>query len=203
MISLDALQAILWGCAYVMIIFFNIRNNEPGIPPIAMSNNFAWETMALLCDLILSHSVMWIHIVWISLDAIILITYLACCRPVYCRHKVYVLGLIAMSLGVFCYVFLKIDNGMLISSFIIDFTMAAEYLLYAASAKFRPGGLATAICIAKLAGDMCAWLFYKDMSAIVMIIGVMVLLLNLGCTMIMIIRVRNTGKPSKIEYKAE
>ena len=121
-VDFDLLQALFWSATYVLIIIFNIKYRSLGIPPIAMATNFAWETTAL----IRYGSV--IHIAWFSLDLIIIITYFMLCKPVYLRHKFYLPILYVVELTVFYVVFEA--GGMLLSSFIIDCTMAIEYLIY-------------------------------------------------------------------------
>lgn len=68
-----------------------------------------------------------IHIAWFSLDLIIIITYFTLCKPVYLRHKLYLPILYVVEMAAFYAIFEA--GGMLLSSFVIDCTMAIEYLI--------------------------------------------------------------------------
>lgn len=67
-------------------------------------------------------------------------------------------------------------SGMLISSFLIDLTMAIEYVIR--SKKIALKGR-TPIALAKLLGDLFAWLAYMQQSPFVAVTGFAVLLLNI------------------------
>ena len=179
-VDFDLLQALFWSATYVLIIIFNIKYRTLGIPPIAMATNFAWETTAL----IRYGSV--IHIAWFSLDLIIVITYFTLCKPVYFRQKFYLPILYVVEMTVFYVVFKA--GGMLLSSFIIDCTMAIEYLIYILYIYMENERQPTqappiliALCSTKLIGDLFAWIYYKEFSKIVFVIGIVVFLLNALC----------------------
>lgn len=178
-VDFDLLQALFWSATYVLIIIFNIKYRSLGIPPIAMATNFAWETTAL----IRYGSV--IHIAWFSLDLIIIITYFMLCKPVYLRHKFYLPILYVVELTVFYVVFEA--GGMLLSSFIIDCTMAIEYLIYIyiyTADERQPTQaprLLVALCSTKLIGDLFAWIYYQEFSKTVFVIGILVFSLNCSC----------------------
>lgn len=181
-VDFDLLQALFWSATYVLIIIFNIKYRSLGIPPIAMATNFAWETTAL----IRYGSV--IHIAWFSLDLIIIITYFMLCKPVYLRHKFYLPILYVVELTVFYVVFEA--GGMLLSSFIIDCTMAIEYLIYIyiyiryTADERQPTQvprLLVALCSTKLIGDLFAWIYYQEFSKTVFVIGILVFSLNSSC----------------------
>lgn len=178
-VDFDLLQALFWSATYVLIIIFNIKYRSLGIPPIAMATNFAWETTAL----IRYGSV--IHIAWFSLDLIIIITYFMLCKPVYLRHKFYLPILYVVELTVFYVVFEA--GGMLLSSFVIDCTMAIEYLIYIyiyTADERQPTQaplLLIALCSTKLIGDLFAWIYYQEFSKTVFVIGILVFSLNSSC----------------------
>ena len=182
-VDFDLLQALFWSATYVLIIIFNIKYRSLGIPPIAMATNFAWETTAL----IRYGSV--IHIAWFSLDLIIIITYFMLCKPVYLRHKFYLPILYVVELTVFYVVFEA--GGMLLSSFIIDCTMAIEYLIYiyiyiyiytaVERLPTQAPRLLIALCSTKLIGDLFAWIYYQEFSKAVFVIGILVFFLNSSC----------------------
>lgn len=186
----DAMQAILWSITYVLIILYNIRYRTLGIPPIAIASNLAWETVALIQDMrrvpISSYIYIYdilhgnlIHIAWFFLDALIVVTYLVFCRPVYLKRKWYWAVLYAADLLLLLFAFEH--GGMLLSSFLIDCTMAIEYLLYSFRRKYKVNWLAAVICAAKMLGDWCAYLCYRRHSAAVAVLGIVILVLNMGC----------------------
>ena len=187
----DAMQAILWSVTYVLIILYNIRYRTLGIPPIAIASNFAWETVALLqdvryapssfniYDVLLGGLGNLIHTAWFFLDVLIVVTYLVFCRPVYLKCKWYWAVLYAADLFLFFFAFEH--GGMLLSSFIIDCTMAIEYFLYSFRRKYKVNWLAAVICAAKLLGSWCAYLCYRRYSAAVAVLGIVILVLNMGC----------------------
>lgn len=177
-VDFDLLQALFWSATYVLIIIFNIKYRSLGIPPIAMATNFAWETTAL----IRYGSV--IHIAWFSLDLIIIITYFMLCKPVYLRHKLYLPILYVVEMAAFYAIFEA--GGMLLSSFVIDCTMAIEYLIYIYNTadERQPTQaplLLIALCSTKLIGDLFAWIYYQEFSKTVFVIGILVFSLNSSC----------------------
>lgn len=179
-VDFDLLQALFWSATYVLIIIFNIKYRSLGIPPIAMATNFAWETTAL----IRYGSV--IHIAWFSLDLIIIITYFMLCKPVYLRHKLYLPILYVVEMAAFYAIFGA--GGMLLSSFVIDCTMAIEYLIYIyiynTADERQPTQaplLLIALCSTKLIGDLFAWIYYQEFSKTVFVIGILVFSLNSSC----------------------
>lgn len=72
--SADDLQAVLWSVTYIFIIVYTIKFKEMGIPLIALVSNFAWETIALLRTTIVDGKTNVTHIVWISLDLLIVLS---------------------------------------------------------------------------------------------------------------------------------
>ena len=194
----DAMQAILWSVTYVLIILYNIRYRTLGIPPIAIASNFAWETVALLqdvryapssfniYDVLLGSLGNLIHTAWFFLDVLIVVTYMVFCRPVYLKRNWYWAVLYAADLLLLIFAFKH--GGMLLSSFLIDCTMAIEYLLYSFNRKFKANWLAAVICAAKLLGDWCAYLCYRRYSAAVAVLGIVILVLNMGCFGVVLLR---------------
>ena len=177
-VDFDLLQALFWSATYVLIIIFNIKYRSLGIPPIAMATNFAWETTALI------RYGSAIHIAWFSLDLIIIITYFMLCKPVYLRQKLYLPILYVVEMAAFYAIFEA--GGMLLSSFVIDCTMAIEYLIYIYNTadERQPTQaplLLIALCSTKLIGDLFAWIYYQEFSKTVFVIGILVFSLNSFC----------------------
>ena len=77
-------------------------------------------------------------------------------------------------------------GGMLLSSFVIDCTMAIEYLIYIYNTadERQPTQaplLLIALCSTKLIGDLFAWIYYQEFSKTVFVIGILVFSLNSSC----------------------
>lgn len=71
---------ILWSITYILVIAYNIKYSISAIPSIAIAANFAWETVALMGDVVQRHSVLDVFNIWFVLDAIIIYTAFAFCR---------------------------------------------------------------------------------------------------------------------------
>ncbi len=138
-------------------------------PMVCGMLNLAWEINALL----VSHG-LWIHIFWILPDSLIYIYNLRFFLRDKRQRRIY-LSATALT-AVLLYFIFKAENGMLLSSFIIDIVNAAEYAIFAKS--LSPHGRLP-IAILKMAGDICALLYYKDMHMLVLVLGIMVLIINL------------------------
>lgn len=85
------------------------------------------------------------------------------------------ISLLILAIAVFAILF-RLDSGMMISSFVIDFMMAAIFIV---DIKKLSSHLRTVIGITKFLGDAAAWIFYKNNSVVVNVLGVAVLVLNL------------------------
>jgi len=179
-INFDVLQAFAWSITYCLIIIYQTDLHSVGMPPFALASNFAWETVAFAQDIFSFHGLSVIHLAWFFLDIIIIATCIVSCKSRHLKRKglfwvVYPIELLAIIL------IFKLENGMLISCFVIDLTMAFEYFIYSIRKKFYKCSLSFAFCCTKLLGDLFALLFYMPNSKIVLIIGIIVLLLNCGC----------------------
>jgi len=190
-INLDVLQALFWSMTYVGIVIYNRKYRISGIPVIAMASNFSWESVALFGDL---HTVgqSWIHIVWFSLDAIILISYFSKCSAMYFSKK-RIISIIGIEIILLSFIF-RVPNGMLLSCFVIDLSMSVEWFIYSFNSKYKANNLCEIICISKLIGDLFAWLYYLSHHDLVKYIGLIVLTLNIGCMSHIMVRKRN-GRP--------
>ena len=169
----DIMQALFWSAAYLMIIYTGIRYKDEyllSMPVEAGILIFSWEIVALI-----QYFPNWIHIVWTALDILI---FTLNCRILARRKAAYCIGyLIALAALIgLCLFLLSLENGMLISSFVIDILMAVVYLvrIKKLSPHFR-----LLIGLTKLIGDFFAWLAYKDILPIINIIGIAVLVINL------------------------
>ena len=133
--NFDVLQGLFWSVTYILIIVYNVKNRSTNIPPIAIFINFAWEINALLQDITVEGTASFIHIAWCGLDAAIVGSYLLLCKPVYFK-KIFLMPIFLLGLLSFMVAF-RHSNGMLITSFFIDFTMEMEYLLYSFSSRSK------------------------------------------------------------------
>lgn len=133
--SFDVLQGLFWSVTYILIIVYNAKNRNTNIPLIAIFINFAWEIKALLQDIAVEETASFIHIAWCGLDAAIVGSYLLLCKPVYFK-KIFLMPIFLLGLLSFMVAF-RHPNGMLITSFFIDFTMEMEYLLYSFSSRSK------------------------------------------------------------------
>ena len=185
-ITFDTLQVIAWSITYFLIIIYNVKYRKLGIPPIALASNFAWETIAIYWDYSIDHFVNIFHIVWFILDLAIVITYIGRCEPAYLRKKYYWFGILLIDLIIFYHIF-QLSFGMLISSFIIDTTMAIEYFIFCKAKKIIPNILSISFCITKLLGDLFALVYYAHLSIIVLVLGIVVLIANSACLQYLII----------------
>lgn len=177
--NFDVLQGLFWSVTYILIIVYNVKNRNTNIPPIAIFINFAWEINALLQDITVEGTAIFIHIAWCGLDTAIVGSYLLLCKPVYFK-KIFLMPIFLLGLLSFTVAF-RHPNGMLITSFFIDFTMEMEYLLYSFSSRSKQMKVditALSIGVTKLIGDLCAWIFYREYHLFVNLIGVMILMIN-------------------------
>ena len=165
----DKIQVVLWSITYLLIvinIFKNKSTKSISIPYLAVILNFAWEFNALI-----QSNGMWGHILWISLDFVILIYGFYTLSS---RNKIVYIALILLFIVVLFYVF-KLNEGDLVSCFVIDLIMAAMFLI---RFNYISKNLKISIALTKLLGDLFAWQFYK-FNIIVNIIGIIVLVINL------------------------
>lgn len=170
---LDYLQILFWTITYGLIVFYSIRyyaEHQILMPILAGSLNLAWEANALI-----GSNGFWGHVVWLLLDIIIYWINVSEIQSIH-RKLGYLLWTIA-SFTLLYFIFrIPNVNGKLVSVYIIDMIMAAEYLICIKKISLR--GKKT-IAITKLIGDLCAWLFYYKYSWIVGVSGFIVLILNL------------------------
>lgn len=167
---LDTLQIIFWSITYVLIIIagFLSRNvRKISMPYIAGVLNFAWEVCALY-----NSQGFWGHVLWLSLDLIIVFWGFAYIKSSVCKAGYGVSLLICTLILLYVFTFPK---GMLFSVFIIDLIMAITYLAY--RKKLSPK-LKVPIAIMKLLGDACAGLYYAPQSNLVGIIACIVFMCN-------------------------
>lgn len=178
--SIDVIQIVFWILTYILIAFFSITKKQIIIPIFAILPNISWEIISVLNDIVEGYfSIIFIfHLFWFLLDLTILISYIL----VYKKRKliiIYILLITIFSLSLY-YIF-KLDNGMLLSSFILDLSMAVSYIFFFYKNNFKNNIIIYGIIFCKLLGDLFAWLFYRNFMNIINYIGIIVLILNVLC----------------------
>lgn len=168
---LDTVQVILWSIAYLLMIVNGIKHfgeRKIVMPLIPGSLCLAWEMNALI-----HNGGMWTHILWLSLDAVIFFLNVFCLRKartrlLYCAVTVCFFEILAL-------IFL-IPEGMLFSSFIINLFIALGYIVHAKEIS-RHGKIW--IAFFKWIGTCVASIYYLRYSALVLIMGIVIFLLDL------------------------
>lgn len=202
----DILQAVFWTATYFLIILYSKKENVSAIPPLSISLNFAWETVALFSDLLNTGFTpgtgFFIHLSWFSFDVLIAYLYLKKCFPLYLPKNekkifssIYPLAVISLF-----FIFKYVPFGMLASCFTIDIIMATEWLLYLKDICLPKNVLLLAIGVTKLLGDFFAWVQYKNELMFVNVIGIIVLIINvafLGILLLLLQKKKQAAKGKK------
>lgn len=187
---LDVLQVVFWSITYGLIIIAGFQSRKirkVSIPYFAVILNYSWECCALLH----SYGWFWAHIVWFSLDLIIVIIgYLFLDTK---KEKISFILLNLTGIVLLFFVF-QSPGGMLISCFIIDFLMAASFLICRKklSPKFK-----IVIAVTKLIGDSFAGLFYSPNSYVVGFLACLVFICNI-IYLELCIEEKGTSKTSQV-----
>lgn len=184
----DILAGVFWSVTYILAIIHAIKYKMHAIPIFCICSNLGWETVAVIQSLItFDHfsPVILIHIAWFSLDVIIIILSVVHESSWFenFSKKIAILSFYAFSIVAFLFIFQ--NDGMLISSFVIDLSMAVLFLPFAFRKEMVISPISIAIGIAKLVGDICAWICYRFDSA-VNIIGIIVMICNSAYVVILI-----------------
>ena len=165
---------LLWTATYVVIVYNGIKYRKERtiiMPLLPGALNYAWETNALIVS-----KGMWGHILWLGLDTIIVLINFGNIRKKSSKI-LYLIGIVASTIGI-AYVFrLQNVQGMLISAFAIDLLMAISFLVCVRKVSVRGKKL---IAMLKLLGDGFACLAYVHQSGYIMITGACVFLINLA-----------------------
>ena len=171
-ITLDTVQVSLWALAYLTIIINYWKHHNLAIPMDALILNSAWEINALLSGI--THNQVFVgHIIWLSLDMVILFfSYKE--KP---RNQKLIFGLVHIVCIITLYILFK-HGFMLHSVFLIDLLMAISYLQFVMKNKVSPNFLTFLICIFEFAGDLVAFLFYKSFEDFVLYAGLIVQVLH-------------------------
>lgn len=166
----DDLQIIFWSITYILIIVASFRSwklKRVSIPYLAAIQNFSWETCALL-----ESGGFWGHIIWFLLDSIIIVfgfLYAHTKKAKFAYGCTLIIGILLFQL------IFTTPNGMLYSSFVIDFLMAIYFLF---SQKQLSPSLKLPIGITKFIGDLFAGLYYAPQSSFICMLAICVFISN-------------------------
>ena len=174
-INSDVIQALFWSITYLLFIIYSLKNKTHGISLVSIVLNFSWETNALSLDIVNRHA-SWIHLLWFSLDLIII--YLALKYLKDKKKTIYTFLMFFICFTVLNFVF-KVTGGMLISCFIIDLIMAIDFHIFFKKTSLKVDFTYIIAAISKLVGDLFAWLYYESFSPIIFIIGIIVAYINI------------------------
>lgn len=140
------------------------------MPLIPGSICIAWELNALIIS-----QGMWVHILWLGLDIFIFTLNLHNIAKL--SNRIWYIAMTLFWIAVFAISFrFTAFDAMFISSFLLDFGIAISYVLRVK--VISPHGKLP-IAVAKLSGDLCAWIYYSRYSGLIIVIGTIVFLLNL------------------------
>ena len=168
----DYLQIIIWSLTYLFIAICGFVYRKEKLffmPLIAGGLTIAWEINALL-----KSQGFWGHIVWLSIDIVILLQnfyFLSSKR----RRLTYGSFIIVAIVGLYLLFQVRLFDGMLISSFVIDLVIAVEYLVF--MKRISPNMIAL-IAILRFLGDFFALIAYMRVNIVVCILGVAVAITN-------------------------
>ncbi len=171
----DYLSYFFWSFAYLLVIIYGIRDwscYQVRMPVAVGAVCFAWE----LTSVFFGNDVVFGHLVWFLLDAVILIINI-CILWHQKRHPgLYILYVLAMILAMWFVFSIPAFQGMLYSSFLLDAVISVEYLRKVKTIDSK-GKLA--IGMMRLLGDFPAWIGYFRLSVMVAVLGLIVFVCNL------------------------
>lgn len=196
----DYLQIIFWSITYLLIIIYGIKFKKLMMPILALILNFSWEIVAFINDIVRFELISFAfigHLIWLSLDLIMFIIYI----NIYIKNKKRGFIPIIITLAILTNVFVllyafSLNDGMLLSVFIIDLIMAALYVLFFIFNTYKSSLLLDAIIFSKLLGDLFARVEYKDDHIAVLIIGIVILILNIACYVVYFLKFKGIIKKS-------
>lgn len=167
----DYAQFIFWCLTYLLIIIYGLLKNKVLIPICAVVLNFSWELTSLFYDLLRENfTFILIHTIWLILDFFI-------CIIIFKNDKINRKKLlIILPSFVILFEIFKLNNGQLISCFMIDLIMAYLFLFKIIKDKADLIGQLI-LGFLKLLGDLFAWFAYLSMD-FVLFVGLLVLILN-------------------------
>ncbi len=170
---LDTTGLIFWSVTYLLICFESIRYRDKYavcMPYFTGCLNFAWEFRALFLS-----GGFWGHIAWLGLDVIILFMNLRSLRQT--KKKIFYGCFVFVCILAFFYIS-RLNKGMLISSFIIDFILSMDYFMMRKKLYF--GSMKKIIAATKLVGDFFAWMAYGPINIFIAVIGAFVFIINIS-----------------------
>ncbi|MBQ3611886.1 MAG: hypothetical protein IJA01_06425 [Firmicutes bacterium] len=168
----DNIQIIFWAATYILVILAGYTEINTGrklisMPYAALIPNFSWEICAMQ-----QSGYGWGHVLWLGLDVIIFVLNYKFIEK-RSRKVIFILKTLCIVL-VFCIIY-QVPQGMLVSAFIIDFTMSIVFLV--SFDKLSPY-FKIHIATLKLIGSAVAGYYYYKFSSIVLALTVLVFLFN-------------------------
>jgi len=169
--AFDLVQALFWGGTYFSIILFGFiffQKKIKSIPLTAVILNFSWELNAVI-----ESRGYWVHALWLSLDAVVLFLTLWSFDKRWLMMRIAIALLVVFSVAL--HFIFGVENGQLISVFVIDCLMAASFFAFYSQIDIRGKVI---VAIFKLMGDLFAFLAYKNTLLFVEVAGWIVLVFN-------------------------
>ena len=183
----DYLQGIFWSLTYICLIIYAIKFKAHGIPLVAICLNFAWETVALANSV---HnrdlsSILIIHILWFSLDLIIVNLFLFQETRIYENKKPKLIFIISYICLVMCFWIFFEKGYMLLLSYLSDLIMAIAFYFFVLFDRVKQHCISYLVGFFKFFGDMFAWLYYRD-AVYIEVIGIIVLICNIAYIVVLL-----------------
>ncbi len=192
----DHLTTFFWAIAYFLIIIAGYKSRYTkliSMPYFALFCNFAWEA----CALLETKGNTFTHVIWFFLDCFIIIIGFCFLKTNKERLR-FAIKLVAM-LIIFKLLFIIPEmKGAFISSFVIDFTMSALFIIQRnkLSSEFR-----VSIAAARLAGNICATIYYAHQSPVIAVLASLILICDIAYLVLCIIDWNKNRKTVKYDRK--
>ena len=202
---LTLISGVAWSVAYIGAIVVGVRDRTYGFPVVALAFNFAWESIYLFYSL--SRTEFWLNLVWVSADAVIVLTYFIFGRsewPILNSRAIFLAG----SLFIFACAFV------IHAAFIAEFGLWAAHIysaflqnvlmsgLFIAMFLSRRGtrGQSIFIAISKCIGTLTQTLIFGviHFSPLILILGIICYLFDL--IYIGLIECQNCGDGLEFTY---
>ena len=173
---LDTMSLILWSAVYIIILWNGIRSHgKMGlmIPLLACTFNLSWEVNAAV-----NSGGFWGHMAWFLLDVGVFLlnmnfVWRNAKRPA--KYTVIYFTVTILSMQLFHDIF-RHENGMLISSFVINFIMSVMFIVLGKQIEMT-GKIP--IAAAKMIGTLCASIVCGKISLFLAVLGTIIFLVDL------------------------
>ena len=175
LLTFDSGSVIFWSITYICVIVRGFKKQKLLLPALSIYLNLGWEISSIFIN------GGWKNWLWMLLDCLIFVLLIAQKRRGLSEEKKSsktIIGIVFLTLSTvaFAIVFSSSQNGMVVSSFVIDIVMAIGFLI--TMIIFPQNGRSIPIAVTKLIGDFCAWQHYRLYLPIIDKIGLTVLIMN-------------------------